>query len=65
MQITQAVIITTHLVFGHFEQMMPPPRRLRNWKAPPGIWRYCVPRVSNPNEPTMIEVNCVKAVFGT
>lgn len=38
-------------------QKKPPRRRARNWMAPPGIWRYWVPRVSKPKEETIIDVN--------
>lgn len=38
-------------------QKKPPTRRAMNCTAPPGIWRYWVPRVSKPKDPTMMDVN--------
>lgn len=57
MQTVLAKIMIMQRVFGQREAAKPPAIRARNWTAPPGIWRYCVPSVSKPKEPTMMEVN--------
>ena len=53
------VIMMQRLLRDHRVRMQPPTSSDRNCTAPPGICRYCVPRVEKSKELTIMEVNWV------